>query len=134
VPGDVRAWAAEVSESWIEELAKRGYDVVGALDELRPDDAVPASDFADPDSPDEADVADAAVESIVTLLGEAARSRAGERTARRELAAAYEELERGRSLWFRAKRKLVGAAEDHRVAAAGLAVYRRVRDSSSRSA
>jgi hypothetical protein len=135
LPPDVRAWAVDLSESWIDELARRGYDVVGSLDELRPD-AVPEGEatFTDPDHPDEADVADAAVESIVTLLDEAARLQADEQRVRADLAAALAELEGSRGLWFRAKRRLVHAAADHRVVAAGLATYRRVRGSSSRSA
>jgi hypothetical protein len=71
---------------------------------------------------------------VVTLLDEAARLQAEQERVRAELAAAYEELERSRGLWFRAKRRVVRAADDHRVVAAGLATYRRVRGSSSRSA
>jgi hypothetical protein len=131
LPDDVRAWAGKVSESWIAELDERGYHVVGSLDELRPDsDALP---FADPDHPDEADVADAAVESLVTLLQEAARLHESEQRAVREREAAFAELERGRGLWFRVKRRLVISADDHRTAAAALAFYRRLRGSSSRS-
>jgi len=37
LPDDVRAWAVGVAEEWIDELASRGYDVVGSLAELRPD-------------------------------------------------------------------------------------------------
>ena len=134
LPPDVRAWAVDLSESWIEELAGRGYDVVGSLDELRPDAAPEGATFSDPDHPDEADVADAAVEAVVTLLDEAARLQAEEQRTRADLAAAQAELERSRGLWFRAKRRLVRAADDHRVVAAGLAGYRRMRGSSSRSA
>jgi hypothetical protein len=132
LPADVRAWAVELSEAWIAELSARGYDVVGSLDELRPDETdVP---FADPDQPEEHDVAEAATESIVTLLEEAVRLEEAERAVRRELDSAYAELERSRGLWFRVKRRLVRAADDHRAAAVGLAAYRRVRGSSSRSA
>ena len=131
LPDDVRTWAVERAESWIAELGERGYDVVGSLDDLRPDPDAPP--FVDPDHPDEHDVADAAVESIVTLLGENARLHEAEGGARRELDAAYVELEGSRGLWFRAKRRLVRAADEHRAAAAALGVYRRVRGSSSRS-
>ena len=79
LPPDVRSWAVDLSESWIEELAKQGYDVVGSLDELRPDDV--DQPFADPDEPVEADVADAAVQSIVTLLEEVVRREEVERHA-----------------------------------------------------
>ncbi len=132
LPDDVRTWAVERAESWIAELGERGYDVVGSLDDLRPDPDAP--EFVDPDHPDEHDVADAAVESIVTLLGENARLHESEGRARRELDAAYVELEGSRGLWFRAKRRLVRSADEHRSAAAALGVYRRLRGSSSRSA
>ncbi len=133
VPDDVRTWAVDLSEAWIEELAKRGYDVVGSLDELRPD-ATRGSDFVDPDHADEADVADAAVDSLVRLLEEVARLHASQTQLQGELAATREELERTRGLWSKVKRRLVRAADDSRVAAAGLSAYRRVRGSSSRSA
>jgi arginase family enzyme len=106
--------------------------VVGSLDELRPDAGGPP--FADPDHPDEAAVADAAVESVVALLTEVARLHGSEARLQHELGAAYDELERARSPWFRVKRRLVLLAGDHRVVAAGLAGYRRVRGRSSRSA
>ena len=78
-------------------------------------------------------VGDAATESIVTLLVEAARLQTVEHRLRRDLASALAELDRSRGLWFRVKRRLVNAADDNRVAATGLAAYRRVRGSSSRS-
>jgi hypothetical protein len=131
LPDDVRAWAVDLSESWIEELQARKYDVVGSLDELRPDPAT--GPFVDPDDPDEHAVGDAATESIVTLLVEAARLQTVEHRLRRDLTSALAELDRSRGLWFRVKRRLVNAADDSRVAATGLAAYRRVRGSSSRS-
>jgi hypothetical protein len=132
LPDDVRAWAVDLSESWIEELEARKYDVVGALDELRPDEV--SAPFEDPDDPDEAAVADAATESIVTLLEEAARLQDVEHHLRRDLASALAELDRSRGRWFRVKRRLVESADDNRLAASGLAAYRRLRGSSSRSA
>jgi hypothetical protein len=132
LPDDVRAWAVDLSESWIEELEARKYDVVGSLDELRPDEA-PAP-FVDPDEPDERAVGAAATESIVTLLEEAARLQDIEHHLRRDLASALADLDRSRGLWFRVKRRLVGTAGNNRVAAAALASYRRARASSSRSA
>jgi hypothetical protein len=132
LPPAVRDWAADLSETWIRVLDERGYDVVGTLDDLRADPDTAA--FTDPDAPDEAQVADAATAAIVALLREAARLQHAEHTMRAERDAAFAELERSRTLWFRAKRRLVRAADDNRAAAAGLAVYRRVRGSSSRSA
>jgi hypothetical protein len=125
LPPDVRAWAVDLSETWIEDLAAKGYDVAGSLEELRPD--ADAAEFSDPDAPDEGDVADAAMDSIVTLLDEAARLRHLEQRLQRDLSSALAELDRSRGLWFRVKRRLVNIADENRVAAAGLAVYRRAR-------
>jgi hypothetical protein len=132
LPADVRAWAVDLSERWVETLAAGGYHVTGTLEELRPDRT--AAPFTDPDHPDESDVADAALQAVVTLLEEVARAHDSERHLHRELAAAYEELEGSRSLWFRTKRRLVRESDRNRAAALGLAVYRSVRGRSSRSA
>jgi hypothetical protein len=126
LPEDVRAWAVQLSETWIRELATRGYDVVGSLDDLRPEPADAAA-YADPDTPDEHAVADAAVQSLVTLLEESSRLHHDAELMRRERDAAYAELERSRGLWFRVKRRLVRTADDNRLAAFGLAAYRRAR-------
>jgi hypothetical protein len=134
LPPDVRAWAVELSETWIEELAAQGYDVVGSLDDLRPEPAESDAPFVDPDAPDEAAVAEAAMGSIVVLLQEAARLQAVEHALREDLHAATRELDRSRTLTFRVKRKVVHAADTNRFVAACLAFYRRVRGSSSRSA
>jgi hypothetical protein len=133
VPDDVRAWAVELSQTWIDELAERDYDVVGSLDELRPDPT--ASDrFVDPDHPDESEIADAATDSVVALLQEVARLHANERRLEQELENLRAELERSAGPWFKVKRRLVRAADRNRAAAGGLAIYRRVRGSNSRSA
>jgi hypothetical protein len=132
LPPDVRAWAVELSEDWVDLLAKRGYDIRGSLDELRPD--ATAAEFSDPDHPDEHDVADAAVAAVVTLLDDVARLRETERTLHEHLESVYQELERSRSLWFRVKRRLVLEADRNRVLAVGLEAYRSIRGRSSRSA
>ena len=134
LPPDVRAWAVELSETWIEELARQGYDVVGSLDDLRPGPAETDAPFVDPDAPDEAAVADAAMGSIVVLLQEAARLQAVEHQLREDLHAVARELDRSRSLMFRLKRKVVHSADTNRFVAGCLEVYRRVRGRSSRSA
>lgn len=134
LPPDVRAWAADLCETWIEVLAARGYHVVGDLADLRPGPPQQDPPFVDPDQPDERQVADAATESIVVLLQEAARLQAVEHQLREDLHAAGRELDRSRGPWFRVKRRLVHLADRNRVAAAALAGYRRVRGSSSRSA
>jgi hypothetical protein len=134
LPDDVRAWAVELSGAWIEELGTHGYDVVGDLEDLRPDPQGTEALFVDPDHPDEDAVAEAALDSIVALLPEVARLQQSERRLERDLAETRAELERARGLWFRIKRRLVRAADDNAVAAAGLAVYRRARGLISRSA
>jgi hypothetical protein len=134
LPPDVRSWAVELSETWLEALEKEGYDVVGDLGELRPGPTAADGEFVDPDRPDEVQVGDAALQAVVTLLGEAARLQASEKALREDLHAATRELEHARGRWFRTKRRLVRAADGNRVAALGLAAYRRVRGSSSRSA
>lgn len=134
LPPDVHAWAAELSEAWIALLDQRGYDVVGDLDELRPEPLPESVPFADPDAPDEAEVADAAEEALATLLVEAARLAAVEQSLRADLHAVQRELDGSRGLWFRARRGLVHAADRSQVAAFGLAIYRRLRGRSSRSA
>jgi hypothetical protein len=125
LPPDVRAWAVDLSEAWIAELAARGYDVRGDLAELRPDATAPP--FRDPDRPDLAELNDVALEAVVALLDEVAR-------LREHLEQTHVELERSRSLWFRAKRRLRLEADRRRAVAVGVAVYRRLRRSSSRSA
>ena len=134
LPDDVRAWAVDLSEAWIEELAKHEYDVVGTLDDLRPDPRSSEAEFVDPDHPDEDAVSEAALDSIVALLTEAVRLQQSEQAALDRTEAAYQELERSRGLWFRTKRRLVLEADRNRAAAVGLETYRRARGRSSRSA
>jgi hypothetical protein len=137
LPPDVRAWAVDLSEQWIAELEERGYDVVGALEELRPDpDAAP---FADPDAPDEEQVADAALQSIVALLVEAARLRDVESHLRGELDLARRERDEawqaaGGRWVYRTKQRLVRLADSSGPGRRLHAAYRRVRGRSSRSA
>ena len=134
LPDDVRAWAVELSEAWIDELGEQGYDVAGDLEELRPDQLGTEALFVDPDHPDEDAVADAALDSIVALLSEVATLQETERRLGQELADTRAELERARGLWFRIRRRLVRAADENVLAAAGLAAYRRLRGLISRSA
>jgi hypothetical protein len=134
LPDDVRAWAVELSEAWIDELGEQGYDVAGDLEDLRPDPLGTEALFVDPDHPDEDAVADAALDSIVTLLSEVATLQGSERRLGQELAETRAELDRARGLWFRVRRRLVRAADENVLAAAGLAAYRRLRGLISRSA
>lgn len=130
VPPDVWQWAAELSRTWIDELAGRGYDVVGDLADLAPIE--PPLPWVDPDRPDEAEVAAAGVRALKAVVLEAARLRDEEAGLRAELDAARAELAARATPVERAKRRLVRLAGRNRAAAVGLAAYRRLRGSSSR--
>jgi hypothetical protein len=134
LPPDVRAWAEDLSETWIKVLAAKEYDVVGSLDDLRPSPASADAPFTDPDAPDEDQVAEASLDAIVTLLQENARLQANEHALREDVHAAHRELDRARGLWFRVKRRLVREADHNAVLGRALSLYRRMRGRSSRSA
>ncbi|MGO4255059.1 hypothetical protein [Marmoricola sp. RAF53] len=125
VPPDVWEWAGELSRTWVTELALRGYDVVGDLDDLLPRPALP---FVDPDHPRAEVFAEAAVKALTAMTVEAARLRDHEETLHREIADLHAEL--GRAYLtpaYRVRRALVAKARTSRVAAKGLAAYRRLR-------
>jgi len=134
LPPDAWAWAEELSRAWVDELRRRGYDVVGDLDDLLPD-AVPATPFADPDAPDDAQVADAAVDAIRALLVEGARLRSVEADLRAELREAHLALERSYLRpTYRARERMVRSAQEKGWGRALLRAYRRMRGRSSLSA
>jgi hypothetical protein len=67
LPSPDRTWLAERSGAMVAELRKRGYHVVGDLDELLPGiDPVPA---APDDVPEDAAMLEAAVDAMTALLG-----------------------------------------------------------------
>jgi len=137
LPPDVAAWAEELSESWVGSLERSGYDVVGALDELRPEPVSGSAGFVSPDAPDEAEVADATVEAVVALLREAARLREVEEALQGELDTVRRERDEAwaaTGVIYRTKQRMVRAAGHNPLARAGLGVYRKVRGRSSRSA
>jgi hypothetical protein len=70
----------------------------------------------------------------LVLLQDAARLQGVERELREDLHAAARELDRSRGWTFRVKRRLVHTADHNRFLAGCLAVYRRLRGRSSRSA
>ena len=73
LPPEVQEWAASLARSWVSELALRGYDVVGDLDDLIP--AGSAASYVDPDTVDEHEVAEAALDALAVMTIEAARLR-----------------------------------------------------------
>ena len=127
LPDDVREWAVELSEKWIVELGARGYDVVGSLDDLRP---APPEDgaYVDPDA--DLDLTDPAVQSLVALLVRAGELREEIGGLHERIRFLTEERDQARSeigLVLRKKREFVARADDSRVAATALRIYRVLR-------
>ena len=133
LPPDVHPWVQELSRSWVEEIGRRGYDVVGELDDLLGAPAV--TEYADPDRPAERQVADAAVDAIKALLLENARLRREEERLHGDLHEVHLALERSYLRpTYRLREKVVRRAERSLVGKALLKVYRAARGRSSRSA
>jgi len=133
LPDDVRAWAEELSATWVEALRAAGYDVVGDLDDLLPTPAT--APFSDPDRPRERLVNRAALDAVVVLLRDNARQRAeldALRAERDELGAALERAYLRPS--YRAREKVVRSAERRGVGRRMLGLYRRLRGRNSRPA
>ena len=131
VPQDVWEWAAQLSRHWVTELALRGYDVVGSLDDLLPAEPLP---WVDPDHPDLQEYADAEMRALTAVVVEAARLRDRELELQQDIDDLVEQLDRAHSTrLYKAKERLVAKAGTSRAAAKGLAVYRRLRGRNSRS-
>lgn len=132
LPPEVHAWALERSRQWIGELDRRGYAVVGELDDLLPD--VTAPPFIDPDDADPELVARAGLRALAASVQESARLRDVEIHLHADIADLMRQLDEAHSTRaYRAKERLVGAADTHPVARAGLWLYRRLRGKNSRS-
>jgi hypothetical protein len=132
LPPDVHAWATELARTWVEELARRGYDVVGDLQDLVPG-AAPAP-YADPESCDEHDVAEAALDSLALMTIEASRLRDVEVELHGVIEDLTDQLDRFYGTrTYKAKERLVALSRRNVVARGALAAYRRLRGSSSRS-
>ena len=131
LPPETYAWASDLSRRWVSELALRGYDVIGDLDDLLAPAPAP---YVDPDTCDEAEVADAALEALALMTGEAARLLEVEERLRADIADLMGQLDRFHGTrTYRAKEKLVGLSGSNPVARAGLFAYRRLRGRNSRS-
>ena len=131
LPLDTYAWASDLSRRWVSELALRGYDVVGDLDDLLAPGPAP---YVDPDTCEEAEVADAALEALALMTGEAARLLEVEERLHADIADLMGQLDRFHGTRaYRAKQKLVGLAGSNPLARAGLFTYRRLRGRNSRS-
>ena len=119
--------------SWVEEIERRGYDVIGEVTDLV--GAEPEAAYADPDSPSERAVAGAAVDAIRALLLENARLRGEEARLSGELRATREELDRAyvRPSYV-VRQRAVRRLQRGPVGRGLLGVYRRLRGRNSRSA
>ena len=131
LPEDAYRWASDLGRSWVSELALRGYDVVGTLDDLVPG---PPAPYVDPDHCDEEQVAEAALDALAIMTGEAAKLRDAEIELHGVIEDLMGQLDRFHSTRsYKAKERLVRMSETSTAARAGLAVYRRLRGRNSRS-
>jgi hypothetical protein len=133
LPPDMHPWVQELSASWIAEIQRRGYDVVGDLGDLV--GAPPVAVYADPDRPRERHVAAAGVDAIKALLLDNARLRHEETRLNAELADVSAALERAYATpSYRLRRSIVLRLEGSRLGQGLLGAYRRARGRSSREA
>jgi hypothetical protein len=133
VPPDVWTWADALSRRWVAEVRRRGYDVVGDLDELLPEPDL--LQFSDPDRPRERQVSAAAVDAIKALLVESSRLRKVEDDLRAEVRDLQLALERSYLRpTYRAREKIVRSAEEKGWGRKVMRAYRRARGRSSLSA
>ncbi|HEY0905102.1 MAG TPA: hypothetical protein VGE14_14540 [Marmoricola sp.] len=131
VPPDVWKWAEQLSRRWVAELALRGYDVVGDLDDLLPRPALP---WVDPDQVGPEELSEATLRALTAMTREGARLRDREVELQRDIEELIEKLDAAHSTRiYKAKERLVARADDSALAARGLAVYRRLRGRNSRS-
>ncbi|WP_395690447.1 hypothetical protein [Nocardioides sp.] len=133
LPPDAHPWATEVMRSWVAEVERRGYDVVGDLHDLA--GAPPVQRYADPDHPSEKQVSAAAVDAITALLQEGARLRHREAELSRELDETRAALERAYLRpTYRWREKVVRRLRASATGRRMLAAYRRARGRSSPAA
>jgi hypothetical protein len=133
LPPDAHPWVSDLQASWTEEIRRRGYDVIGDLEDLR--GLLPVSEYADPDHPDEAVVASAAVDALKAVLVDHARLQRelGQRDA--ELGETQRALEKAYLRpTYRWREKLVRRLESGGPGKLLMKAYRRARGRSSRSA
>ncbi len=130
LPPETHEWASALGRSWVSELALRGYDVVGDLDDLIAGEPRP---FVDPDHCDEEAVADSAIEALAIMTGEAAKLRDVEvelHAVIQDLMGQLDEFHGTRTYKF--KERLVAASRTNVFARGGLSAYRRLRGRNSR--
>jgi len=132
LPPPVHEWATALSRSWVSELALRGYDVVGDLDDLIPSSE--SSPFVDPDTVDEHEVAEVALDALAVMTIEAARLRQVEKDLHGVIEDLMGQLDAAHlTPAYRTRQKLVALAQRNMLARAGYSLYRRLRGRNSRS-
>jgi hypothetical protein len=130
---DVHPWTQELTASWVAEIERRGYDVIGDLHDLAGAPAV--EQYADPDNPTEKQVSAAAVDAIKALLLEGARLRHNEERLERELRETQRALEKSYLRpTYRWREKVVRRLQASSAGRGMLKAYRRARGRSSRTA
>jgi len=133
LPPDLHPWVQDLAGEWIDEIERRGYDVIGDLGDLV--GGPPVAEYADPDRPRERQVASAGVDAITALLLDNARLRTEEERLNAELADVRGALDRAYATpSYRLRRGIVVRLENGVVGRALLGLYRRARGRSSRSA
>ncbi|RNL62038.1 hypothetical protein EFK50_09430 [Nocardioides marmoriginsengisoli] len=131
VPDDVWAWAEQLSRTWVAEIALQGYDVVGDLDDLVPQPALP---YVDPAASTSEEQSAVLLRALTAMTVEAARLRDEIELRDAEIGRLHGELAAVYATrTYRMKQRLVAAADNSRTAAVGLAAYRRLRGKNSRS-
>jgi hypothetical protein len=131
LPPDLHPWVSDLSRSWVAEVERRGYDVVGDLGDLL--GAPPATDYVDPDHPRERQVANAGLDAVKALLLDNAQHRHEVERLHAEVAGLHAELERAWNTPFhRVKRGVFRRLDDSRLGRLLLRGYRRARGRSSR--
>lgn len=129
LPPALEDWTLDLSRTWVEEIVKQGYDVIGDVEDLR---GVPSGqsqeEWVDPDRPDPVSVNRAALEAIEALLLEAARLREVEEDLGRQLHETRLELDRAYMRpAYKAREKVVRNLERSAPGRVSLGVYRRLR-------
>jgi len=133
LPPDVHPWATALQQSWTDEIRRRGYDVIGDLDDLQ--GAPPVQEYADPDHPDEALVSSAAVDALKAVLLDHARLQRELAQRNAELTDTQRALEKAYLRpTYRMREKLVRRLETGNTGRLLMKAYRRARGRSSRSA
>ena len=131
LPPEVHAWASSLARSWVSDLALRGYDVIGELDDL-----IPASDprpFVDPDTVEEEAVAEAALDALAVVTIEAARLRQVEKDLHVVIEDLMGQLDAAHGTRvYKLKERLVALSRRSAVPRAAYGVYRRLRGRNSR--